>query len=559
MTRAKSCPTLRWFVAAAWCSTLASGAVACGTHSEVVFTPLTVEFAEPTSSSSEAVSEASIAVRLSAPHTEPVSVDVIIEDIDVSGHDDCGTRDYSVASQTLVFEPGQLETSVELFHLNDDLSEPDEALLLELSNPSGAVLGKNFRHRHEIQDDDRSLLINVVRDFGAIGDSVTDDTQAIQEAIDRARLSSGSVVQFPPGTYAVGELTLASGVNYYGYGATLLRLPGQPTDAHTLVLRHAGDTDSELTLIQGLTLDGNRDEQGDFTDWQYENSDLLRIEADASRRGRTRFVGEDLWLQATGGNGVWLGSNVDGALCHLQGDNVWTDLIKVGGGNGALRARGVVARGDVGTTGIAVDPEVQGFEGTYRVDVELEQVEMYDGDLEISVEESSSVVGQELRMAEAPLYVRAEQSRVQFTDSTFYVGPTLQRLNRFVAPNDVLFQRSEFIVTEAVGRTFPQEEEDRELMAAFVSWANLTFGEAEDDPGMVGQVYTGQSLVFEDCDFSLDADVEASDSVYVAGTDPRISADDSTEPNRIIVRGGTMSSDFDDLFAPECSECIDER
>ena len=42
-----------------------------------------------------------------------------------------------------------------------------------------------------------------VLDFGAVGDGVTDDTAAIQEAIDT--VPAGAVVYFPPGTYAVSQ------------------------------------------------------------------------------------------------------------------------------------------------------------------------------------------------------------------------------------------------------------------------------------------------------------------------------------------------------------------
>ena len=44
-----------------------------------------------------------------------------------------------------------------------------------------------------------------VRDFGAVGDGISKDTAAIQQAID-----AGGIVYFPPGTYLAGTLYLRS-------------------------------------------------------------------------------------------------------------------------------------------------------------------------------------------------------------------------------------------------------------------------------------------------------------------------------------------------------------
>ena len=84
-----------------------------------------------------------------------------------------------------------------------------------------------------------SSSLNVM-DFGAVGDGVTDDTSAIQAAIDACRTAGGGVVYLPPGTYQLvhrllavyGDdlaycLTVPSNVTIKGAGAhaTILKLP----------------------------------------------------------------------------------------------------------------------------------------------------------------------------------------------------------------------------------------------------------------------------------------------------------------------------------------------
>src|SRR4051812_20775754 len=93
-----------------------------------------------------------------------------------------------------------------------------------LPHPAGAVVPWN-------------LLINTnhiqnITSFGAIGDGVTTNTAAIQSAINAAAAGAttnglaGGTVEFPPGIYLSGPLTLKSSVNLQlDAGAVLRMLP----------------------------------------------------------------------------------------------------------------------------------------------------------------------------------------------------------------------------------------------------------------------------------------------------------------------------------------------
>ncbi|GGL19514.1 right-handed parallel beta-helix repeat-containing protein [Mangrovihabitans endophyticus] len=104
-----------------------------------------------------------------------------------------------------------------------------------------------------------------VRDFGASGDGVADDTGALQDALDAAR-ASGGIVFVPPGVYLTRRLALGSRVHLRGAGgdATVLRLA---PDANTAVLESAGfdaggrgrgDGGIHGFSVRDLTVDGNR-------------------------------------------------------------------------------------------------------------------------------------------------------------------------------------------------------------------------------------------------------------------------------------------------------------
>lgn len=85
-----------------------------------------------------------------------------------------------------------------------------------------------------------------VKDFGAVGDGVTNDTAAIQAA-----LTVGGGIYFPPGTYMANDLTASLPVFISGYGATIKRRNSQL--ASTFILSIAGNGSS----VQGLNFDGN--------------------------------------------------------------------------------------------------------------------------------------------------------------------------------------------------------------------------------------------------------------------------------------------------------------
>ncbi|HEY6727195.1 MAG TPA: Calx-beta domain-containing protein [Polyangiaceae bacterium] len=524
----------------------------CGTDSDTVFYPLSIEFDSAASSVPEGTEAASVSVRLNAPASVTVSVDYSVRDITASGHDACNTRDYSLESGTLHFEPGATSASLDLRHLDDDLAEIDEQLRIELSSPEGARLGTVDQHLHTISDDDRELLVDVRADFDAQGDGETDDTARIQAALDRTALSSAAVLLLPPGVYQVTSLELTAGLSLYGYGATLRQAPEQPEDAQLLRVTHAADEDSPLTLVQGLTFDGDREAQGEFADWQYQESDLFAAGATPTRAGRIVLVAEDLTFENTGGNGLLLGPNSDSTVCQLQGHEVFTDLLKLGGGNSRLEAREVAAAGSIGTTSIAITGQPQGYDARNSVEVTLEDITLADGDLEIDVRDASTVTARRVVVDEAPFYLRAVRSSVRISDSSLAIGPPLYRFNRIVAPHDVRFDRSTFTLREISERTVTYPESDRELVLFGVTWDNVDHAFADGEPDTLVEPLSGQTLRFDDCEFRVGADVEPSDTTYVAGN--ALDAGEGSD-NRIVIHGGRVDPAFDAVFAPGACDC----
>lgn len=95
-----------------------------------------------------------------------------------------------------------------------------------------------------------------VKDYGAVGDGTTNDTAAIQAAIDAA--AAGGTIMFPAGTYSVTTL-VAQGVdrlNFIGQGTPTIKA----RTGATILLAVTGDATYTVgpRLISGINFDGDK-------------------------------------------------------------------------------------------------------------------------------------------------------------------------------------------------------------------------------------------------------------------------------------------------------------
>jgi len=105
--------------------------------------------------------------------------------------------------------------------------------------------------------------------FGAVGDGITTNTTAIQNAINAAHTGAGGTVEIPAGTFLSGPLTLASSINLQlDSGAILRMLPYQVYPGASPLI-----TASSLTNLE-ITGSGTIDGQASFSTWWTNNPSL---------------------------------------------------------------------------------------------------------------------------------------------------------------------------------------------------------------------------------------------------------------------------------------------
>lgn len=166
-----------------------------------------------------------------------------------------------------------------------------------------------------------------VKDFGAVGDGITEDTEAIQKADDVVSATGGKVI-YPPGTYLVsfGRLSLTqracivvgNGVQHVGsgVGSTTIKI-ADGANAHGFLLRNTTNS-----AVMSMTIDGNSANQG--TPESGNDSSGILLVGNAAR-----YILRDLRIHNCYdyGIGVQVGTSVDGTIQNVLIENVGSDGI----------------------------------------------------------------------------------------------------------------------------------------------------------------------------------------------------------------------------------------
>ena len=97
-----------------------------------------------------------------------------------------------------------------------------------------------------------------VKDYGALGNGINDDTDSIQTALAK---SSGKIVYFPKGTYMVSKtIEIPSNLHIFGEGeGTVIKMISTVGRDTTLVRTGKRGSKREHIIISDMTLDFNRD------------------------------------------------------------------------------------------------------------------------------------------------------------------------------------------------------------------------------------------------------------------------------------------------------------
>ena len=115
----------------------------------------TIDFNVTNSSGVESVSSAGLTVDLSGASSKNITVDYVVTGSAIGS----GT-DYTLANGTLTINAGETSGTITIDNIVDDsLYEPNETIIVTLSNPSNATLGSENVHTYTITDNDSKPVV----------------------------------------------------------------------------------------------------------------------------------------------------------------------------------------------------------------------------------------------------------------------------------------------------------------------------------------------------------------------------------------------------------------
>jgi fibronectin type 3 domain-containing protein len=194
----------------------------------------TVAFSVTSSSGSESITPANLAVALSASSGQTVTVNYAVTGGTATG----GGVDYTLAAGTLTFNPGITTQNIAITIVNDTLSEVNETIQVTLSAPANATLGANTVHTYTITDDDS--IRQIIKGTGVTGTGAT------------------TVINFTSGTGGVPLLDLTKAFHVISYRHTA-------ENQHDQTFKSSAITSTTQLTIYGRSSGGNNPVNFEYT------------------------------------------------------------------------------------------------------------------------------------------------------------------------------------------------------------------------------------------------------------------------------------------------------
>jgi len=203
----------------------------------------TVAFTATISNGVESTTAVTLPVTLTGNATEQaVTVDYSVTGGTATG----GGTDFTLAAGTLTFAAGTTSQNVSITVVNEAINEPNETIVVTLSNPTISALGANTVHTYTITNDDTAPTVA----FDATTSNGSEATAAVTIPVS---LTGNSTSQTITVDYALTGTATGGGTDYTLAAGTLTFNPGTTTQNISATVINDGANESNETIILTLS------------------------------------------------------------------------------------------------------------------------------------------------------------------------------------------------------------------------------------------------------------------------------------------------------------------
>jgi len=180
---------------------------------------------------------------------------------------------------------------------------------------------------------ERQFQINV-KEYGAVGDGLTDDVVALQNSINAVNAAGGGTIYFPYGTYLIStQLNLCSNLQLESNSGAVIKLKDNSVGSLTNGAMLYATSKTDIQII-GITLDGNKS-----------NNDINDNYGDGIRLSNVqRAIIHRCYIYNVPRDGISIAEQIAGANSHINiSENLVTgsgSVSQTTGGEGILVVEG---------------------------------------------------------------------------------------------------------------------------------------------------------------------------------------------------------------------------